>query len=296
MTSPESNPYIGADDAAEAQRLDAQAAGALDELRAALTLHPIPPNARVLELGCGGGVFTRALLTALPNAAVLATDRDERLLAHARASLANHVASGRLRLERADAASLPYPPRAFDLVVCRCLLMHQPDPLLVVAEMFRVAEIGGVALAAEPDWGARALYPDGEALAELLKLARRARAHGFPDLLLGRKLFALFRASGLVEVNVRATAFVETALDRPTPTGGDEAAAEPTGPGRLLQQGRALLRSAGLIDDPALDDLIARLEAAQRHPEFCSAGLDFTAVARKPAPPLSDAGWPAEAR
>ena len=43
MTSPESNPYIGADDPAEAPRLDAQAAGALDELRAALTLHPIPP-------------------------------------------------------------------------------------------------------------------------------------------------------------------------------------------------------------------------------------------------------------
>jgi SAM-dependent methyltransferase len=293
MTSPNSNPYIGADDPAEAQRLDAQAAGALAELRAALALHPVPPDARVLELGCGGGVLTRALLAALPQATVLATDRDERLLAHARAALAGNVAAGRLRFERADAAHLPYPPRAFDLVACRCLLMHQPDPLVVVAEMFRVAEIGGVALAVEPDWGARALYPDGEALAALLDLARRARPHGFPDLLLGRTLFALFRAAGLVEVELCAATFIRTARDRPAP--GDEPG-EITGPGRLLQQARPLLRSAGIADDATLDDLIARLDAIQRHPEYFSAAMDFTAVARKPAPPLSGADWPVVAR
>src|SRR5262249_59781514 len=110
--------------------------------------------------------------------------------------------------------------------------MHQPDPLLVVAEMFRVAAVGGVALAIEPEWGARALYPNGEALAALLELARRARPYGFPDLLLGRKLFALFRAAGFVEVRVRATAFSQTADER-----DDTWGEEPSGPGRLLEQG-----------------------------------------------------------
>jgi SAM-dependent methyltransferase len=276
--------YIGAGDPGEAQRLVTQEEGALEELRAALTLHHIPARAHVLELGCGSGVFTRALLAALPDATVTATDRDEQLLAAARQALAPEIASGGVRLERAEAANLPYPPQSVDLVTCRCLLMHLPDPLVVVAEMFRVTKVGGVALAIEPDWGARALYPDGEALSALLELARRARPFGFPDLLLGRKLFALFRAGGFVDVQVRATAFSQTADTRPLP----ERAHEGSGPERLLEQGRALFRGAGLADDTAVDELIARLAGAQRHPEHFSAGLDFAAAGLKPVPGLRD--------
>jgi SAM-dependent methyltransferase len=276
--------YIGSGDPGEAQRLVAQEGGALEELRAALMLHHIPARAQVLELGCGNGVFTRALLAALPGATVTATDRDEQLLAAARYALAPEIASGGVRLEHAEAANLPYTAQSVDLVTCRCLLMHQPDPLLVVAEMFRVARVGGMALAIEPDWGARALYPDGEALAALLDLARRARPFGFPDLLLGRKLFALFRAGGFVDVQVRATAFSQTANTRPLP----EIEQETAGPERLLEQGRTLLRSAGLADDNVVDELIARLAAAQRHPEHFSAGMDFAAVGLKLAPGLKD--------
>lgn len=273
--------YIGGSDPREASRLAAQEAGGLAELRAALALHPVPPHARVLELGCGAGIFTRALLEALPDTTVTATDIDEALLAHARLALADMVASGRLTFARTDAASLPYPARAFDLIACRCLLMHQADPLLVVSEMFRVAEVGGITLAIEPDWGARALYPDAEALAELLHLARMARPYGFPDLLLGRKLYALFRAAGFVAVRLRPTTFSETADDvRGARDGG---AHESPGPERLIEQGRRLLRQAG-ADDARLDALIARLAAIPRHPEYFSAGMDFAAVGIKPAP------------
>lgn len=283
-------PYIGSADPGEAERLATQEIGALDELRAAFALHMPGPHARVLELGCGSGIFTRALLAALPDATITATDRDEALLSHARQHLAAEVLSGRVTFARADVANLPYPARSFDLVACRCLLMHQPDPLLVVAEMYRMASVGGLALAIEPDWGARALYPDGEALAELLDLARRARAFGFPDLLLGRKLYALLRAAGFVEIRLRATAFIETADDRefqPVPAPSNSAVALTTGPARLLAQGRALIRGAGIADDATVDALIARLDAIQRHPEYCSAGLDLTAVAVKPAASLS---------
>ena len=275
--------YIGARDLREANRLAAQDAGGLVELRAALALHPVPPDARVLELGCGAGVFTRALLDALPDATITATDVDETLLTAARTALAPAIRAGRVSFARAVAGSLPYPAQSFDLVACRCLLMHQADPLLVVAEMFRVAAIGGVALAIEPDWGARALYPDAEALAELLDLARRARPFGFPDLQLGRKLFALFRAAGFVQVRIHPAAFSETADDIGPPA--EESQAEPTGPARLVTQGRTLLRRAG-ADDARLDALIARLDSIPRHPEYFSAGLDFSGAAVKPAPAL----------
>lgn len=276
--------YIGARDPGEGDRLAAQVAGGLAELRSALALQPaLPPEPRVLELGCGVGTFTRALVSALPDATVLATDRDEQLLARARRELEDVARGGRVRFERADASRLPYPPRAFDLVACRCLLMHQPDPFITVAEMFRVTTPGGLALAVEPDWGARALYPDTEALIALVALARQARRFGFPDVLLGRKLYALSRAAGYERIRIRATAFTETAAERRTTIA---ASAAPGGPGRLLEQARPLLLSNRLIEASALDELIARLEAATRHPEYFSAGMDFAVVAVKPEPSL----------
>lgn len=271
--------YVGAQDPDEADRLAAQAAGGLSELRRALALHPPEPAARVLELGCGAGAFTRALLDALPNATIVATDIDEQLLAAARQRLAAEVRAGRVTFTRADARNLPFPARSFGLVACRFLLMHLADPLVAVAEMYRVAAVGGVAVAIEPDWGARALYPDAEALDELLRIARQSRAYGFPDLLLGRKLFALLRAAGFAEVGVRASAFSEIAAD--VAVGPAE---QPSGPGGLLAQARALVRRSGAATDDELDALIARLGAVVRHPEYFSAGLDFAAAGLKRAP------------
>lgn len=292
----EAGGYIGRDDPAEALRLAAQRAGGLEELRGALALCALPERPRVLEVGCGAGAFTQALLAALPTADITATDVSERLLAAARAALGPAAGpGGRVQLRRADVAALPYPARSFDLVACRCVLMHQPDPTVAAAEMHRVCEVGGYALAIEPDWGARALYPDSEALAELLKLAQRGRPYGFPDLLFGRKLFAVLRAVGFAPVNVRVTAFAATADDLAASatdaadTGGDAAVAAqegtvPAGPERLLEQGRRLLRAAGLASDAELDALIARLAAIPRSQDFCSAGLDIAAVGHKPAP------------
>lgn len=275
--------YIGAHDPREAERLALQEAGALTELRAALTLHAPPPDVRVLELGCGSGVYTRALLDALPGATVTGIDRDRDLLARARENLAAEITSGRVTLLEGDVARLPFDARGFGLVTCRCVLMHQPEPELAVAEMYRVAEAGGIGLAIEPDWGARALYPDAEAYAEFLALARRARSHGFPDLLLGRRLYALFRAAGFGAIRATATAFVATAGERPT-----EVADELAGPARLLEQGRTLIRGAGLAGDADLDALIARLSAVRRHPEYFSGGADFAISAIKPAPTVSE--------
>jgi SAM-dependent methyltransferase len=280
----EADSYIGRDDPQEAERQVAHAEGVADELSTAFALHPPTSAPRIVELGCGAGLVTRALLDALPGASILATDRDERLLQRARERLADAVHAGRVRFERADATNLPFAARSFDLAVCRCLLMHLADPLLAVAEMYRVLDVGGVAAVVEPDWGARALYPDGEALAALLDLGRRARSFGFPDLMMGRKLYALFRAAGFGDVHIAVMASGQTAADLATMP-EDERAQH--GPARLLDQARATLHAAGIID-AEIDTLIARLVAIRRHPEYFSAAMDFAASGIKPAPPLAD--------
>ncbi|HEV7127565.1 MAG TPA: methyltransferase domain-containing protein [Ktedonobacterales bacterium] len=293
--SEDGDSYIGRDDPAEGQRLAAQRMGGLDELRGGLALCALPARPRVLEIGCGAGSFTLALLEALPEARIVACDLNENLLAQARAAVSPLAGAGaRVRFERADAARLPYAPRSFDLVACRCVLMHQADPAVVAGEMHRVAALDGYALAVEPDWGARATYPDAEALQALLDLGRAGHPYGFPDLLMGRKLFALLRAMGFGPVWLRPSAFAATADDALAAPEADPrtdaAATESTrargGPEGLLIQGRRILRSAGLASDAELDALIARLVAARRSPDYCVAGLDLVAVGHKPAPAL----------
>ncbi|HYM28345.1 MAG TPA: methyltransferase domain-containing protein [Steroidobacteraceae bacterium] len=277
--------YVGRDDPGEAERLRRQRAGGEEEVARALAGCALPPAPRVLEVGCGAGAFTVTLLAALPGARITALDRNPDLLAEAARELGAAAApGGRVRLLRGDAARLPFAARAFDLVACRCVLMHQADPTAAVAEMHRVAESGGYALAIEPDWGARALYPDAEALESLLDLARRGRRHGFPDVTMGRQLYALFRAAGFAPVRVLATGFVATADDVSASAEAD--AGTGAGPERLLEQGRGLLRAAGLVSDGELDHLIARLDAIPRSQDYCSAGVDLAVLATKPAPRL----------
>lgn len=303
--------YIGRDDLDEARRLATQQVGGLEELRRGVALCSLPPHPRVLEIGCGAGTFTAMLLTALPTAHIIACDLNERLLQVARAHVGGLVdADARVRFQRADATRLPYAARSFDLVASRCVLMHQSDPTVVVGEMYRVARTDGYALLIEPDWGARATYPDAEALDALLAISRRGHPYGFPDLLMGRKLYSLLRTMGFAPIRVLPTAFAATADDLPAtgdpsqsgqvgddtaaasiadPSGGEPAA--PTalaasGPEGLLLQGRDLLRRAGIVTDAELDALAARLAAALRSPDYCVAGLDLLAVGHKPSAAL----------
>src|SRR5579885_75527 len=180
--------YLGSENPQEIERLAAQQPGVEEALRLALARCALPSRPRVLEPGCGTGVLTRALATALPDARITAIDRDERLLVEAR----KRCPEGRIRFERQDAAALPYATRSFDLAICRYVLMHQETPLAVVGEMHRVVALGGYAIAFEPDWGARAVYPPNAGEARLLELAIAARRCGWPDVLIGRKLYALY--------------------------------------------------------------------------------------------------------
>ena len=287
--------YIGRDDPLEAERLSAQRVGGLEELTRALSGCALPPSPRVLEVGCGAGAFTEALLQSLPGARITAIDINADLLAEAGRRLGAVAApGGRVRLERADATRLPYAARSCDLVACRCVLMHQAEPTVAAAEMHRVVDVGGYALAIEPDWGARALYPDAEALDALLDLARRGRPYGFPDLLIGRKLFAIFRAVGFAPVWMRPTAFAATADDIAQASAQSAATdlaamahGAHAGPERLLEQSRHLLRQAGLISDLELDRLIDRWAALARSQDYFSAGVDLAAVGMKQGPRLA---------
>jgi ubiquinone/menaquinone biosynthesis C-methylase UbiE len=79
-------------------------------------------DAEVLELGCGSGSETEALLERFPGWELMATDYDPEMVALARDRLARH--GSRVRVQAADATSLPFRDSSFDLVIAVLVWHH----------------------------------------------------------------------------------------------------------------------------------------------------------------------------
>lgn len=101
-------------------------------LRVLRTVH-----GRVLELGCGGGQYLRALRRHRPDLELFAVDLD---LAAVTAALKVPEVS----VCRADVADLPYPPETFSAVLGFDILEHVVHPERMLAEAVRVLRPGGV--------------------------------------------------------------------------------------------------------------------------------------------------------
>lgn len=96
---------------------------------------------RVLELACGTGILTRALLKSLPrDGRLVATDLNQPMLEHAQRRLG---ADPRLEWKLSDAMKLPFPDESFDRVVCQFGVMFFPDKAAALAEARRVLRPGG---------------------------------------------------------------------------------------------------------------------------------------------------------
>lgn len=112
-------------------------------LRALLRANPLPPRRpRVLDCGVGTGALSLALARAVAaDFALEAIDISPRMLARARDAFRLGGLDARLRL--ADLRALPYPDRAFDLVMAAHVVEHVADPPQALAEMTRVLAPGG---------------------------------------------------------------------------------------------------------------------------------------------------------
>ena len=117
-----------------------------------LALLALGPGERVLEVGCGTGVFLPALARAVgPNGAVAGIDHEAGFLVRARERVDAAGVGDRVALEVADALALPFPDASFDAAHIERVLMHLADPGGALREVRRVLRPGGRAVVAELD-------------------------------------------------------------------------------------------------------------------------------------------------
>jgi arsenite methyltransferase len=116
------------------------------------------PGDRVVELGCGPGLYSRKLAQRFPQIAVIGVDRSERQLSWARAR-ADSSAISNCSFERVNILSLPFAEASFDALVASRIFTVLPDRRRAVDEMFRVLKTGGRCFIAEPRYAVWASIP-----------------------------------------------------------------------------------------------------------------------------------------
>ncbi len=105
----------------------------------------IAPDARVLDCGCGTGQLSAFLALAGPRREVVGLDGCTASLAEAERFRQRERVEN-WTLARGDLFALPLRERSFDVVVCRGVVHHTPDPERATLEVARRVAVGGLLL------------------------------------------------------------------------------------------------------------------------------------------------------
>lgn len=173
-------------------------------LEAYLRRVELPPQARVLEVGCGTGGVARTLAAWPGVAAVVGLDPSPIFLARAR-ELARTIPN--LSFQLGDGRALPLAPEQFDLVVFHTTLSHVPEPQGVLAEAHRVLRPGGTLAVFDGDY-ATATVAGGpcDPLETCVEAFRGGYVH---DPWLVRRLTGLLAGSGFAVEAMCSHGYVE---------------------------------------------------------------------------------------
>jgi 2-polyprenyl-3-methyl-5-hydroxy-6-metoxy-1,4-benzoquinol methylase len=194
-------------DASERERLSLLARAADPITTTRLTSLGVGPGWRCLDVGAGAGSVALWLADHVgPTGRVTATDLNPRFLAG--------FVSPNLEVRRHDILTDDLELAHYDLVHCRAVLMHLPDPWRALRRMAAAVRPGGWLLVEELDFGSFAAcdpgHPRAATFGRITKALHAAvQAGGIIDLAFARRLPALTRESGLLDAEHDAVTFID---------------------------------------------------------------------------------------
>jgi SAM-dependent methyltransferase len=156
---------------------------------------------RVADLGCGVGTVTDLLARLVgPEGQVVGVDASAAQVHEARLRLNGHAVN--TRIHQASATDTGLPRGLFDLVYCRFLLIHLPEPERALREMQALLRPDGVLVCEDGDLTASGSEPPS-ALGAFADLFGRLGPVRGVDYTLGRRLYHLVRDAGFAAPEVR---------------------------------------------------------------------------------------------
>jgi 2-polyprenyl-3-methyl-5-hydroxy-6-metoxy-1,4-benzoquinol methylase len=110
-------------------------------------------RARILDLGCGTGVVSRALAEREGSTLeVVGIDVSQALISAAQQLAAEKRLDHRIEFRAGDSHALEEPDHSYDFVVAHTLLSHVVDPAAVIAEASRVVRPDGIIAVFDGDY------------------------------------------------------------------------------------------------------------------------------------------------
>ncbi len=206
MTSVQSADYVLGGSEAELTRLRAQAAEYEMSARWLLDTVGVQPGARVLDVGCGPiGILGLLSDRVGPQGQVVGLEREPRFAQMAkqeveRLGLANVV------IVEADALRSGLERGSFDLVHERLVLVNVPERELLLTEMLALTAPGGAITLEDIDNVSWLCYPEHASWTALMDAFHMVHRAGGGDPFIGRRLPALLRSAGALDVQAHVQA------------------------------------------------------------------------------------------
>jgi SAM-dependent methyltransferase len=161
-------------------------------------LAPVPGG--WLDVGCGTGALTHTILTETEPRTIRGIDPSDAFVSHAR----DHFQDPRVGFDIGEARSIPEADATFNYVVSGLVMNFVPEPEIALAEMTRVARVGGTVASYVWDYagGMQMLRHFWDAAGEVdPRAAELDEGVRFP-LCRPAPLEELWQTGGLVDVNV----------------------------------------------------------------------------------------------
>jgi SAM-dependent methyltransferase len=204
---------------------------------------------KVADFGCGVGVVSRMLGEMVgPSGSVTGVDVNGQQLGEA-AAWCESQGVRNVAFVEADACRTGLPRGSFDLVYCRFLLLHLPDPMACLREMRDVLRPGGIIVVEDGDLASAESIPPTaiDAFAELFCRFGPMRGLNYS---LARNLYHMVIGAGFTDVDVE--------IHQPAITRGENRlflkwSVEEAGPSFV---------DAGIITPERLEDTLAEMQEA----------------------------------
>ena len=160
------------------------------------------PGMRVADFGCGAGTVTRLLSTLVgANGRVIGIDFSADQVEQARQISAQSDGLRNIAFLQGDATASGLPRACFDLVYCRFLLLHLPNPEAAMREMAAVLKPDGILVCEDGDLTVAGSIP-ATALNVCGDLWARLGPIRGVDYAFGPRLYHMFLEQGFAAPNI----------------------------------------------------------------------------------------------